>query len=81
METNARDYPLARKLFHQLLREMKRVDSSNDPEKYNELKGKKNLLEWFLPRRPGVKELLSRNILTGDSYSKVNFNLNFLTFW
>ena len=66
MESTAKDHAQSRKLFHQLLREIKRVDSAYDFEKYSELKGKRNLLEWFLTRRPTMKDLVSRNIIPAD---------------
>ena len=76
MELSAKDPENVRKMFHQLLREVKRVESYNDPEKANENRKKKNVLEWFLTKRPTRQELIDRKILPSD-FSVREFSKNF----
>ena len=76
MDLSAKDPENVRKMFHQLLREVKRVESYNDPEKANENRKKKNVLEWFLTKRPTRQELIDRKILPSD-FSVREFSKNF----
>jgi hypothetical protein len=63
LEVSCKELVGVKKLFQTLIRDLQRIESQNDPTKMSENKKKKNMLEWFLPRRPSQQELLEKRII------------------